>query len=325
MKKNALTFLLILVVIVGLVVLGKLMIKPTYDNQAKNPYDLNLDSIGQIAKEKYGDYSSSILAVPFKTAKALAVDSENTIYVSGDHKILILTPNGEKVRAFETGKTTATALVVGPDHKIYAAFENHLITYSADGQILKKWPVINESSYITSLAILMDILYVADATEASVYKYKTDGTFIRSIGSRDNKDASTFILPSNYFDVAVDSDGAPWVANTGKHKLVHFDSEGILLSSWGETSSAVEGFCGCCNPSHFAIMKDGSFITAEKGIVRVKKYNSVGKFECAIAGPEQFKPGATGLDIVVNSENEILVLEPNGGKIHLFKSKNSTL
>jgi len=321
MKKIILTYVLIAAFILGLVLLGKYIIKPDYDNQTKNPYELNLDSIGQIAKEKYGDYHSSIFALPFKTAKALAVDTANNLYVSGDGKMLILSQTGEKKGEFETNKKTATAIAISSDKTIYAAFENQIFTYSADGKILQKGPVFEAESYITSIAIHADLVYMADAALALVYVYKTDGTFVRSIGARDNKDVSTFILPSYYFDVAVAPDGTPWVANTGKHKLVNFGSDGELKTSWGEPSSDVEGFCGCCNPSHFAILEDGSFITAEKGIVRVKKYSAEGKFECAVAGPERFKPGATGLDIAVNSENEILVLEPGAGKIHLFKSK----
>jgi len=321
MKKNTLTYLLIVAIILGLILLGKNIIKPDYNNQTKNPYELNIDSIGQIAKEKYGDYTSSIIALPFRTAKALAVDQENKMYVSGEGKILILSQKGEKIGEFETANKTATALSIGINNTIYAAFENQIITYSTDGKLRKKWPVLETDSYITSIAIHADLVYLADAAKAAVYVYKTDGTLVRSIGARDNKDVTTFILPSYYFDVAIAPDGTPWVANTGKHKLVNFDSEGELKSSWGERSSAVEGFCGCCNPSHFTIMADGSFITAEKGIVRVKKYDPSGKFECAIAGPENFKPGATGLDVALNSENEILVLEPNGGKIHIFKSK----
>jgi hypothetical protein len=65
-------------------------------------------------------------------------------------------------------------------------------------------------------------------------------------------------------------------------------------------------------------MEDGSFITAEKGIVRVKKYDSQGNFECAIAGPDAFEEASTGLDIAINKKNQILVLEPDASKVHIF-------
>ena len=292
--------------------------KPTYDHPAKNPYELGLDSIGKITKEKYCDVSASMLKIPFETSKALAVDKDDNIYISGDKSILILSKEGKKITQFDTD-ITATALAIGDTEIIYAAFENHIATYSLAGELLKRWPSFKKESYITSLVITGTTIFIADAELEQVHEYRTDGTYLRSIGSKNKEQADCFILPSYFFDVAVAPDNRLWAANTGKHKLVSFSSEGKLSTYWGETSAAVEDFCGCCNPSHFAIMHDGSFITAEKGIVRVKKYNSTGKFECAIAGPEHFEASSTGLEIAINSENDILVLEPAVRKIHIFK------
>jgi len=292
--------------------------KPSYDHPAKNPYELGLDSIGKIAKDKYCDVSFSMLKIPFEISKALAVDKNDNIYVSGDTSILILSKEGKKITQFDTN-ITATALAISDTEIIYAAFENHIATYSIAGELLKVWPSFKKESYITSLVINGSKIFMADAELEAIHEYKTDGTYLRSLGSKDKERADSFILPSYFFDVAVTPDNTLWAANTGKHKMVSFDSDGKLGSSWGETSSAVEDFCGCCNPSHFAIMHDGSFITAEKGIVRVKKYNSSGKFECAIAGPDHFEASSTGLEIAINSKNDILVLEPAVHKIHIFK------
>ena len=292
--------------------------KPNYDHPAKNPYELGLDSIGKIAKDKFCDVSVSMLKIPFETSKALAVDKDDNIYVSGDKSILILTKEGKKFTQFDTD-ITATALAISDTEIIYAAFENHIATYSKSGELLKEWPSFKKESYITSLVINGSKIFIADAELEVVHEYKTDGTYLRSIGSKDKEQADSFILPSYFFDVAISPDKTLWAANTGKHKLVSFNSDGELVSTWGETSAAVEDFCGCCNPSHFAIMHDGSFITAEKGIVRVKKYSKTGKFVCAIAGPDHFETSSTGLEIAINSENDILVLEPAVRKIHIFK------
>jgi len=292
--------------------------KPDFDHPAKNPYELGLDSIGKIAKEKFCDVSVSMLKIPFETSKALAVDKDDNIYVSGDKSILILTKEGNNITQFDTD-ITATALAISNINIIYAAFENHIATYTNSGELLKEWPSFKKESYITSLVINGSKIFIADAELEVVHEYDTDGTYHRSIGSKDKKQADSFILPSYFFDVALAPDNTLWAANTGKHKLVSFNSDGKLSTYWGETSAAVEDFCGCCNPSHFAIMHDGSFITAEKGIVRVKKYNSAGKFECAIAGPDHFETSSTGLEIAINSKNDILVLEPAVRKIHIFK------
>lgn len=292
--------------------------KPNYKQSEKNPYDLGMDSIGIIPKDKFCKLTSRTLVIPFKESKALAVDKLDNIYVSGDKSILILDKAGKQLTKFET-PITATAITIAADMKVYVAFENHISTYDSNGKHINEWAAIGDKSYITSVAISKTNLFAADAELELVHEYLLDGTFIRSIGSTDKKDIDSFVLPSYFFDVAIAPDNSLWAANTGKHKMLNFDTDGYLLSSWGETSAAVEGFCGCCNPSHFAIMQDGSFITTEKGIVRVKKYDATGKFVAAIAGPDYFQQSSTGLEIAINSENEILVLEPARNKIHIFK------
>ncbi len=294
--------------------------KPNYEHQENNPYALGVDSLGIIPLDKYCKLSASAVDLSFETSKALAVDKDDNMYVSGDKAILILTKEGKTITQFPT-EITATALAIGDDKVIYAAFESTIITYSSDGKLLKEWQAFEKKSYITSLAINNAKVYAADAELQVVIEYNLDGHFVKTIGSKDKKEIDSFILPSYFFDVAIAPDNSLWAANTGKHKLINFNSEGNMLSYWGETSAAVEGFCGCCNPSHFAILEDGSFITAEKGIVRVKKYSPAGKFVCAIAGPEHFMESSTGLEIAINSENDILVLEPATRKIHIFNIK----
>jgi hypothetical protein len=51
----------------------------------------------------------------------------------------------------------------------------------------------------------------------------------------------------------------------------------------------LEGFAGCCNPVHLAILPNGNFITYEKGLDRIKIYGPTGNFECVVAGPGSFK------------------------------------
>lgn len=82
-----------------------------------------------------------------------------------------------------------------------------------------------------------------------------------------------------------------------------------------------EGFCGCCNPSNFAILSDGSFVTSEKGIERIKVYLPDGTFKCIVAGPDAFIEGTTGLDLAVNSRDRIFVLDPEKRMVRVFGNK----
>jgi hypothetical protein len=84
---------------------------------------------------------------------------------------------------------------------------------------------------------------------------------------------------------------------------------------------ALDGFCGCCNPSYIAILPDGTFVTSEKGLDRVKIYTADGRYAGVVAGPEQLSEGTTGLNLAVDSSENIYVLDLSGTKIRVFRLK----
>jgi hypothetical protein len=130
-----------------------------------------------------------------------------------------------------------------------------------------------------------------------------------------------FIVPSPYFDLGISKDGNLWVVNPGRHSFEKYAINGTLLTSWSKASMAMEGFCGCCNPSNFAFLNDSLFVTSEKGIERVKIYNTDGTFLAVVATPDQFEEGTTGLDLAVDKQNRILVLDPVKKLVRIFEPK----
>lgn len=316
MKKNYIYIIFAVVLFVAIVFAGKYLIKPKYKTNEENPYDLNLEEIGKIPSEKMCNYKSKTIDLNIQKPKAIAIDKNDNIYISGDSSVLVLDKNGSKIKQFSTERM-AYSLAISENNEIYVGEQNQLKKYSQTGELLGIVTVISDDAFITSIAISKEKIYLADAESEMVYIYKGKKR-IGKIGTRDSGAITRFVLPSYYFDVAIDPDSTIWIANTGIHKLVNFREDGSMRSYWGKTSSYPEGFCGCCNPTHFAIMNDGSFITSEKGIVRVKKYSPAGEFVCAIASPDSFITGSTGLDIAIDSQQRIYVLEPKAKKIHIF-------
>jgi len=166
-------------------------------------------------------------------------------------------------------------------------------------------------------------IFIADAGRKLVHIYGWDGKFITSLGRRETNDGVPwFIVPSPYFDLAIDNNDKLWVANPGKHELDQYALDGELISSWDATSTGLEGFCGCCNPIHFALTSTNEFVTSEKGLVRVKMYSDTGVFQTIVAGPDSFDRNALKLDIAVDSNNRILVLDSAAGKVIIFEKIN---
>jgi hypothetical protein len=83
----------------------------------------------------------------------------------------------------------------------------------------------------------------------------------------------------------------------------------------------IQGFSGCCNPSHFVILEDGSFVTSEKGLPRVKVYNRIGYLVSVVAPTEKFIEGTVGLDLAVDSAQKIYVLDPMQKLVRVFVKK----
>jgi len=163
---------------------------------------------------------------------------------------------------------------------------------------------------------------VADAGNRVVVRYDTQGKLLGRIGRRDReRNIPGILVPSPYFDVAVGTEGLLWVTNPGRLRMEAYTFDGDLEVSWGTSSFAIDGFCGCCNPTHFALFRDGRVVTSEKGLPRVKLYDEAGRFKSVVAAPKSFDIEARGLDLGVDSAERVLVLDPSASQVRIFTRK----
>ena len=285
-----------------------------------NPYDYGMKELRN--EKKTAIYTESIPLNPgMEEITSLAVDRNGKIFVAGPGAVAILDPHGRLLTRFSiTGDPTA--LTIPAKDAIVIGMTDHIEIYNQKGTLISKWNVIDPQTIITSLAVSQGHLIIADAGKKVVYKFGLDGKFQSRIGEKDPvRKIPGFIIPSPFFDVGISPSAELWVANTGRHQLEKYDLEGTLLSTWGAPSQDIEGFAGCCNPSHFTFLPDGSFITSEKGIERIKRYSPAGKFIELIAGPGSFDEGTKGLDLATDSSGRIIVLDPARNQIRIFIPK----
>jgi hypothetical protein len=210
----------------------------------------------------------------------------------------------------------------------------HVEVYDAAGRRLASWADLGPKAILTSIALAERDVLVADAGNRLVWRYDTAGKLLGRIGKRDPQEKIYgFVIPSPYFDVAVSADGLVRVANPGTHRIEGYTLDGHLETMWGQHAETIEGFCGCCNPAHFAILPDRRFVTAEKGIPRVKVYSEDGKLDGVVAGPETLAPWTTiveetrpehrlpVVDVAADSRSRVLVLDPGAGRVRVFEAK----
>ncbi len=217
---------------------------------------------------------------------------------------------------------TANAIHVDEQGYIYVAFRNKVEILKPDFSKDKELDIFTEKTFITSIAEANGTIFIADAEMKKVYCIDEKGKIINTIDGKTKEDNTGFVVPSPCFDViAGGDDGKIWVVNPGRHKVMEFKYNGEFVSEWGKDSIDAEGFCGCCNPTHIAIMKDASFVTSEKGIPRVKTYSQDGTFMAIVAGIGNFDEGTQILDIAVDSGGRIFVVDPSRRKIRSFVKK----
>jgi hypothetical protein len=73
--------------------------------------------------------------------------------------------------------------------------------------------------------------------------------------------------------------GVLYLAENSAHRVVLYDRDGVVLNKWGERGrDNLETFGACCNPMNICFDADGTVVTSESGLGRIKRYASDGKF-----------------------------------------------
>ena len=191
-------------------------------------------------------------------ARAIAAGPEGKIYVAGDRAVLIFDGQGRQLAARTLSGPPGCLTVDLASHpgRVYVGMTDHVEVYAEDGSRLAVWPGLGPKALLTSLAAGREDFFAADAGNRIVWHYDLDGKLLGRIGDRDVKhDVPGFVVPSPYFDLALDPDGLLWVVNPASHHLLAFNARGQLKVSWGKTSLAVNGFERLLQPGehrHFA-------------------------------------------------------------------------
>ena len=271
----------------------------------------------------------------FERVKRLAAAPGNRFLVAGDRSVKFFNSDGTAESEIPLEATPHCLLVAGDD-ALFVGYANGFGVYDFDGR--KKWrsPELPERTFLTSMAVGDDFLYLADGGNRQVLMCdKTTGEVVDRFGKKDaSRDNPGFAVPSPYFDLTVAKDGQLRVANPGRLRVETYSPDGRYQSSWGEPGMKIDRFCGCCNPVFFTMMPDGDFITSEKGLARVNIYDAEGTFKGAVAGPETLvddkelakracadcRIGA-GFDVAHEESGRVLVLDPFRMVVRTFTPK----
>lgn len=318
-KLGIILFLVLLTAVIIIIVAGDFK-STRLGNRSENLYELDID--------EYKTVDPSLISYKETKNYTIAADSVNgmgyfrkKIYIVADQFLQVFDLNGRQLLKVNL-PDPPKCIDVTKDETILIGFRDYIGLFSDNGEQLWIADRITTQSFITAVAVKDQIIFVADAGNRSVHRYDLSGKYLNSFeGKTGVEDLHGFIVPSPYFDLKVNDDGELWVINPGKHAFENYTDNGELRSFWENNSVKVDGFSGCCNPAHFAFLPDGSFITSEKKIVRIKIHKPSGEFLSVVAPPEKFKEEGKAPDITADEEGNIYALDYDRKIIRVFALK----
>lgn len=257
----------------------------------------------------------------------MVVDQQGVIYIGGEGGIRVYDEAGKLLKEIRLDRPVY-GMVLRESGEILVGQAARVLVLGVDGEMIEEWSDFPDGMLPTGMALGDDHVFIADAGNRMVHRLDLEGNRLGAVGEEGG-----FKVPSPYFCVRMAADGLLRVANPGAHRIEAYTADGDLELAWGKASFAIEGFCGCCNPVSFDVFPDGSFVTAEKGLPRVKLYDPQGDFIGVVAGPEDFpkylklaNSGSSklkGIYVTVGPKGRILVLDAVAREVRVMQRKEA--
>jgi len=263
----------------------------------------------------------------FDEAKALETDADGNLYISGKNTIAVFDQAGKETSRIAVDGTP-TCLELAPNGQLLVGMGDHVLVLAPDRSPLATWTDLSERTHISAIAADEENVYLADGGSRIVLRVDYDGTVVGSFGKADEaRDIPGLEAPSAHFDVAFDNDGQLWVVNPGKLGLERYRDNGDIVTTWYRPDvTRLDSFSGCCNPMQIAFNSKGRLITGEKGPVRIKIFEvTSGSFEELVVGSSAFHVPQQIGDLVVDSSDRILVLDPRKKAVRIFEQTRTDL
>ena len=321
MKKRGITIvvLVILVVIIGVIIVDFVGNRP--DKRGTNPYALEIGEYMEVDEQLITYRETKNFSLGTLHASGIAYQ-DGRLYLVGDSSLLVISPEGSQIMVQDI--TSQPTCVAVNKNSIYIGYLTHVEEYGIEGKLVNRWDDLGERCVITSLAIKKERIYVADAGNRRVVIYNNTGEIMGEFEGKAVTEAGHgFIIPSPNFEVVVNSYGELWVVNPAKHAIENYTDDGEMRGFWENSSMSIEGFTGCCNPAEITAMKDGSFVTSEKGVVRIKIYDQSGQLKGVVAPPALFIEEGKAPEVCVDENNMIYALDFDRNIVRVFEPKGN--
>lgn len=307
MNKKFLAYfsLLIILVFIGYIIYDTALSKPALpveEDTAKGPALPEKWILSREFQCNDGDLTS------------VSVSGDGTIYLGGESFISSYDRDFRKNWLVKTNGAINTITVCGDT--VLGATSDLILVLNREGKLLDEWGSFEDNSLITSVYANKSNVVFTDAGNKMAVVLDRNGRVKSMIGQTGEK----FVIPSPYFDIAINDENTIFVANTGHRRIEARNLNGELTGYFGSPGTAPASFCGCCNPAHFTLIP-GGFITAEKGINRIKILNKYGEFVEWVSTDNKFL-SSVPVDIASPDGKTIYAANPADSRLSVFKRKD---
>jgi hypothetical protein len=318
MKRMGVPLLVLIAVIAIVVVVVSDFLSTRPGKRPPNPFAWSVDEFKAVDGDLIRWQETGQIRLGDVTPSAFAYH-DGRIYLAFPGELQVIDRNG--MRLFRAPLASPpSAIAVTGSGEIVAALGERLVMMDRQGRVLRQSGPVGEAGFLTSLALLGEVIYVADASRRRVlifdYNLEQTGEFAGESGV---SDVHGFIVPGAGFSMAVSPENLLWIANPGLHALQNYTSDGRLRSWIRNSSYGIEGFSGCCNPVHFTFLPTGEFVTSEKGIIRIKVVHESGEIASVVAAPDRFERGKSAPAVASDEEGNILALDFDRKMIRIFE------
>jgi hypothetical protein len=228
-----------------------------------------IESIGKTAETK------------FKDLQAFALNGDGNL-MACDAKlkaVRIISPAGKLLKEWKLdfGPTRIRCVA---DGTVYVGGRSALAKFDKDGKELKRiQPALGRRviNRVSGIAVTDKHVFASFGSPGTLGSKAIVVRYDRDLGNA-KQIARGLRGCCRRLDM-IAKDGALFIAENARFRILKYDAEGKELAKWGARSrSSVEGFGSCCNPMNITFGPNGELYTAESGLGRIKRYTVEGKF-----------------------------------------------
>lgn len=209
-------------------------------------------------------------------------------------------------------RSDGTAVVAGAG-KVAVVAEDGKVTKTAD------IPAASKYSSASGVAATKDDVFVC------AYGGRTGFTVYRFNSKLSSRKEIIKGLRGCCGQQDITSDGKSlYVAENGRHRVVKYDRNGKMISSFGKRDrTGVKGFGGCCEPKNLCFGPDGDLYTGSSTNARVKRYTPDGKFVSVVGSPKSTR-GCLRVTLAISKDGSRIYFLDSGKNVIRVMSPKPT-